>query len=383
VSLSQFSGWIPGVLSKRQVKELCKIGYLQGVSSPEEQIDYSSVDLTITDEGYEMTTGSVKPFGEFQPFLDHLIQQGTAKRLEPDSGGVFTLFGKHTYLFRLQEKLGAQMRGSCFHGQATAKSSVGRVDVLARLIVDGMDSYECFHPKGVGQGNGQMFLEITPITFSVKVKKGVALSQLRLFYGKPDNCEICAPELYESVLIHGGSDGCLAVDLSETNIASEHGCAFRAKSEEGLPPIPLWDVKSAAPPDPKRYWILLKANELGAKRGLQIEKEYFYILRSKALIALPSGIAVYCRAIDETIGEMRIHYAGFVHPFFGRDRTDNKIGTPLIFEVRGHDVKVVLTDGEILARLMFYRMSEDCIQEGTRPYSDQTLQLSNFFGEWT
>lgn len=29
------------------------------------------------------------------------------------------------------------------------------------------------------------------------------------------------------------------------------------------------------------------------------------------------GVAVYCRPSDETIGEMRIHYAGFVHPGFG------------------------------------------------------------------
>jgi deoxycytidine triphosphate deaminase len=102
------------------------------------------------------------------------------------------------------------------------------------------------------------------------------------------------------------------------------------------------------------------------------------------------GIAVYCRAIDETIGEMRIHYAGFAHPFFGRERADRQTGTPLIFEVRGHDVKVTLTDGEKMARLIFYRMSEDCRlpKQKTRRqksgYENQTLKLSEFFSpcEW-
>jgi dCTP deaminase len=79
---------------------------------------------------------------------------------------------------------------------------------------------------------------------------------------------------------------------------------------------------------------------------------------------------------------MRIHYAGFVHPFFGKDRSDEKVGTPLIFEVRGHDVGVILKDSEKLARLTFYRMSQDCKLDGKSDYGEQTLQLSKFFGPW-
>jgi dCTP deaminase len=104
-------------------------------------------------------------------------------------------------------------------------------------------------------------------------------------------------------------------------------------------------------------------------------------------------VAVYCRATDETIGEMRIHYAGFVHPFFGRERSDDTIGTPLIFEVRGHDLPVILNNEEKMAQLEFYRMSEDCepdeevkkpvTVEGSQDYREQTLQLSKFFADWT
>lgn len=81
---------------------------------------------------------------------------------------------------------------------------------------------------------------------------------------------------------------------------------------------------------------------------------------------------------------MRIHYAGFVHPFFGRNRDDQAIGTPLIFEVRGHDVHVSLKDGEKMARLTFYRMSEDAVFEPPkkRNYESQTLELSKFFDTW-
>ena len=81
---------------------------------------------------------------------------------------------------------------------------------------------------------------------------------------------------------------------------------------------------------------------------------------------------------------MRIHYAGFAHPFFGRQRSDGTIGTPLIFEVRGHQVNVSLADGEKMANLIFYRMSQDCAEElsPSDKYDNQTLQLSKFFADW-
>ena len=100
-------------------------------------------------------------------------------------------------------------------------------------------------------------------------------------------------------------------------------------------------------------------------------------------VPVPKGIAVYCRASDETIGEMRIHYAGFVHPFFGLERSDGRRGTPLIFEVRGHELDVSLMNREKMARLEFYRMSEDAMQEPhSGQYATQSLKLSKFFAAW-
>ena len=102
----------------------------------------------------------------------------------------------------------------------------------------------------------------------------------------------------------------------------------------------LWEARPE--PDPRDYWTLVKSDDAGR---LEIQANKFYILRSKEIISLPEGIAIYCRAIDETIGEMRIHYAGFVHPRFGTNRSDKKEGTPLIFEVRGHRLMLALLTG--------------------------------------
>jgi dCTP deaminase len=339
-----------------------------------------------------MKQGSVKPPGS-QDYGWFIKDQGLAERLSPDKDGIFQLNARTTYVFKLRERLNHHDLGQGgFYGQATAKSSVGRVDVLARLIVSGMHSYEGFTPEGLSQGSGDMFLEITPITFNVKVKKGISLSQLRLFYGDPHEVEIKGRELFNAIFpTLAQSDGSLTVDLTNEIIGGLEVAAFRAnRSTSESNPIPLWRLEKDKP-DPCTHWRFVKSDN----NRVAIQSEQFYILRSKQKICVPPGIAIYCRASDETIGEMRIHYAGFVHPLFGLRRTDGQSGTPLIFEVRGHQVNVTLADGEKMANLTFYRMSQDAStnqkptdQKPTdqkpveHPYENQTLALSSFFGNW-
>ncbi len=262
-----------------------------------------------------------------------------------------------------------------------------------RLVVDGTRAYEGFSP---GDAKQSLFVEITPMTFPVLVKPGIPITQLRFFCGRPE-ASLVEAEHVSKFLVVGDSglagDGSLHADLTRTVVGGgDSGVAFRAKSEESMQPIPLWVEQDAPRPDPRGYWDLLPSEQ---SDRLVIQKGSFYILRSRERIHLPKGLAVYCRATDETIGEMRIHYAGFVHPFFGTDRKDGAEGTPLIFEIRGHDVDVNLADGEVLARLIFYRMSEDAAEDATeedateldqrtraRSYNDQTLELSKYFGPW-
>lgn len=391
-----WKGWIPGVLCKPQVKKLCEEDYIENVANWKDdengQIDYSSIDLTLSDEGYEMVKGSVKPAGiEYRRTI--LENDYYAKKLNADNVGIFILSKGKTYVFCLNEKLD-KLRKTSIYGQATAKSSIGRVDVLARLIVDKMFHYEYFDPEKLPKRNVEMFLEISPITFNVKVKKAISLSQLRLFYGHPQDSQKQGKELCESLLFHEEGpveDPMISVDLSETQICSTgvSASAFGAKEQEN--PIDLWKHKSKEDrPDPVEYWEQLHVDE---RSRLSIKEGRFYIIRSKERLCLPKGIAVYARAIDETIGEMRVHYAGFAHPFFGKDRRDGKKGTPLMFEVREHSFPVSLRDEEKLARLEFYRMSEDYEppeSEDRREeesdeeddYNEQELLLSKFFRPW-
>jgi len=395
--------WIPGVLSKEQVQELCKEEDITNVKNwnskkkGENPIDHSSIDLTLSKEGYEMVNGSIKPTKQDAYKRTILDNRGYAKVHDAESDGIFLLEKKHTYVFALNEKLdGRKLKNSPIYGRATAKSSVGRVDVLCRLIVDKMDHYEYFDPDKLPEKHVEMFLEITPITFNVRVKVGEPLSQLRLFYYPPDISRMKGKELYRCLLRRQESveDETLSVDLSGTEVFKkdrsvyrDNIAAFKGKVKQDIA-IDLWEHEETGRPDPNDYW---ECKEADRKKRLLVEKDRFYILKSKERLCLPEGIAVYCRAIDEAIGEMRIHYAGFAHPFFGKDRKDEKKGTPLIFEVRGHNINVNLVDDERLARLSFYRMSKDCKKpdpedckkdEEENDYNEQELRLSKFFRPW-
>jgi dCTP deaminase len=378
--------WVPGVLNRIQMEDLCdRELFVLNAPFDEKYLDESSIELHLTEKAFQMRKGSVKPSGTM-PYSYFLKQPHLAVEFSPDVNGIFTLRSRETYVFKLRERLGKPLAELGFFGQATAKSSVGRVDVLARLIVNGMDTYECFAPKCFEFGCGEMYLEITPITFDVLVKPGISLSQLRLFYGDPRNVEVEGKELFRTV--YSGikkNDGSLTVDISNTEIGGLPAAAFyvkvkNEKIEKGLPPISLWTEKGEeyGTALPITYWKLKSADEYSR---LEIQSEEFYILRSKENICVPPGIAVYCRASDETIGEMRIHYAGFVHPWWGMRRVQGR-GTPLIFEVRGHQVNVSLADGERMANLTFYRMSEDAPEPKPSRYEDQILKLSKFFQPW-
>lgn len=368
--------WYPGVLSRKQVQNLVDCEMILPASAGERlTLDASSFDLTLTDECYELTHGSVKPFGE-KHFLEKIKNNGLVERKNPESDGSFKLEKNRTYIFKIRETLSLP-QDAPIYGQATAKSSVGRVDVLARLIVDGMDRYEGFTPEQLAQGTGTMYLEVTPITFNVSVRQGASLSQLRLFYGDPEISILTEKELklYSPFLLSDNPDepkNDLSLDLTPTKISPQQcASAFKAMVTDKIVPLREEEEK----PSPVDFWEMKQCD---TNSRLVLETNSFYILRSRERIALPPRVAVYCRAIDETIGEMRIHYAGFVHPGFGYEVQ----GTPLIFEVRGHNVKVNLRQGEKMAKLTFYHMSEKDDSEERSSYNLQTLQLSKFFDSW-
>jgi dCTP deaminase len=373
--------WAPGVLSKDQMRQLHEQQYIKGIDGFEKAFDWSALDLSLSDEGYLMEKGSIKPCGPRNQYANFL-RPPYAKKLDPQTDGTFQLKSNSCYVFKLRESFSSQIYGKHLFAQATPKSSVGRMDAIVRLIVDGQSQYDHFDGAIENTSSDNVYLEIIPISFNVRVKPGISLTQLRFFYGKEDNCIIKDEEFIKGLFYEADDQqglGCLSVNLINTDIGNQKAAAFCAKKNVGDDYMDLWVEDDKARPLPIDYWSLVASDE---HKRIIIERNKFYIIRSKERICLPRSVAVYARAMDESLGEMRIHYAGFVHPCFGQGRIDIN-GTPLIFEVRGHNVDVNLAHKERLAKLVFYRMSMDAKDEdGEKSYHNQELQLSKFFSPW-
>ncbi len=372
----EYDLWLPGVLSSDQMKELAKRGYITNIPEHGLQVDNSSFDLHLSGNGWEMIDGAIKP--SLENYENYLRNKNLAKKIIREENNTFILKREKTYIFEIKEEIHFR-EYDYFFGQATAKSSIGRMDVLARLIVDGMDRYDSFTPSEQKKSTGKLYIEITPITFNVIIKEEISLIQLRLFKGKPEDSEIRSPLVYKAILLDSlKDDDSLSVDLSLTSVdgIKDKISGFYTSPEflKNDDPVSLTEKGKY---NPHNYWKFCKVGYDQPNR-IKIKKDKFYILRSKEKISLPGGVALYCRAMDETFGEMRIHYAGFVHPYFGLKAG----GTPLIFEVRGHDVNVNLCDNEPLAKLHFYRMSNICKDVSDGLYYDQVLKLSKFFKDW-
>ena len=77
------------------------------------------------------------------------------------------------YLVPLMERLDLR---STLSATANPKSSTGRLDVFTRLIADGTNSFD-YVPPGY---SGPLYIEISPRSFSILVRQGSRLNQLRV-----------------------------------------------------------------------------------------------------------------------------------------------------------------------------------------------------------
>lgn len=375
----------PGVLSKRQILELMEDKHSVLRDVVRKNVDESSFDLTLSDECY-MLEQTIKPK------RDEAYWKVIGKSIRIQSKeGVFHLKKGNIYVFRVRENIHLSKIDKLF-GSATGKSSLGRLDLLVRLIANEADCYD-YVPNE--QDGSPLYVEIIPMTFDVIVKEGFPISQLRLFIGEPELCRITQEELekvYKEDLLRDADGNVtketgkylkrLTLNLDPVKELKESPSAFCAK--ENAPPIDLAQLMiHKRKLNPRVFWEIPPIEKDGS---LILKKERFYIMRSRERLYLPGYVSVGCEAVKEELGELRIHYAGFAHPGFGRKRRDDEKGTPLIFEVRGHNFDTRLRPGETLASLEFFRMSESIkvkvdkrVKSG---YDNQELKLSNYFKDW-
>jgi dCTP deaminase len=274
------------------------------------------------------------------------------------------------YLAEIQETLTLP---GYLSAAANPKSSTGRLDVFTRIIADYTDRFDV-----IRQGYaGRLYAEISPRTFPIIAHRGSRLAQLRFRTGESrlDDTELAKLHARET-LVAGSAPSLLsgiAVSVDLTGVGTSGVIGYRAKSHTG--PI---DINKAGAYDATEFWEPLTAQ----KGTLVLDPDEFYILASKEEVHVPPDYAAEMMPFDPLVGEFRVHYAGFFDPGFGHAAAGGH-GSRAVLEVRSRDVPFILEDGQMVARLVYERLSSTPkILYGTdlgSHYQAQGLKLSKHF----
>ena len=333
----------PGILPYQAIERLITEGAISAETAITDiQVQPASLDLRLGGRVWRVRASFLPGLGRT---VRERLKDVAMHELDLTKGAV--LERGCVYIAEVQERLklpkGVQAR-------ANPKSSTGRVDVFVRLLTDHSAAFD-----DVAEGyDGPCFLEIAPQTFSVLVRTGTRLNQLRLKRGDPPRLGIKS----------------VGVDLTG-EIAG-----FRARRHAGVV-----DLDHENGHDPRDFW-----QPLEPRRGeLLLDPGEFYILASKQPIEIPAMQAAEMTPIDPSVGEFRVHYAGFFDPGFGTEEV-NAVGSKAVLEVRSHETPFLLEDGQTVARLVY----EPLVEKPSRlygfngsHYQRQGLKLSKHFKAWS
>jgi dCTP deaminase len=265
-------------------------------------------------------------------------------------------------------------------GKANPKSTTGRLDIFTRLITDYGTEFDRV-PAGY---KGKLYAEVVSRTFTVALRAGMRLSQLRFVQGNPVAGDRTIRELnQEEPLVYMDEEDSpgkarlqrglrITVNLE----GADAGEIIAYKAKRYAPAIELDKVNFYAT---EEFWEVRHQN---ASKSLILEPGDFYILASRERVRVPPDFAAEMVPFDPADGEFRIHYAGFFDPGFGYGSSDIK-GTRAVLEVRAHEVPFLMEHGQLVGRLNYMPLlSRPNKIYGTNigsSYQHQALTLSKQF----
>ncbi len=264
--------------------------------------------------------------------------------------------------------------------KANPKSSTGRLDVFTRVITDYSHRFEEITPGY----QGQLYLEVVPKSFSIKVRTGQRLNQLRVRHGfeiVPDQDllrihasdpllfdENIKPVSMQQIKVNKGLFMSVQLKGKKGEIIG-----YKAKKHNNF-----IDLENIGHYDVDEFWEPIYAT---SESTFILEPEAFYIFASKERIRVPAKLACEMMAYDTGSGELRTHYAGFFDSGFGGSVEDK--GARAVLEVRSHDVPFMIEDGQTLFSMQFEPNTElpEFIygEEIDSNYQGQGLKLGKHF----
>jgi dCTP deaminase len=368
--LEHATGILPYQLLRDAMERTREIRSLDPIA--DDQIQPSSLDLRLGNLAHRVRASFLPgPDRTVAEKLDNL----TLHTLDLREGAV--LEKDCVYIVPLQEHLALRYRTS---GSANPKSSTGRLNVFARVITDYGTEFDSIKDNY----SGPLYAELSPRSFSILVRKGSRLVQLRVRRGRPTSSNAALRRLHEEVgfsIVPPGSpigreliEGGLAVTVDVSGTLQNGFVGYKARKH-----TPVIDVDKIDHYEIGDFWDLVFAND---RRGIILDPEDFYILASREAVAIPTDQAAEMLAYDTLVGEFRVHFAGFFDPGFGMPETGGK-GSRAVLEVRAHEVPFLIEHGQIVGRLVYERLiaRPDKLygQAIGSSYQSQGLALSKHF----
>lgn len=353
-----------GVLPSQRLEAMIARGDISGSPAiTPAQVQPASLDLRLGTVAYRVRASFLA--GRGRSVADRL-SEFEMHRIDLTEGAV--LEKGAVYVVPLMESLALP---DGLQAVANAKSSTGRLDLLTRLITDGGAEFDRIAPGYTGP----LYAEICPRSFSVLVRPGMRLNQIRFSEGQAILDDDALRALHASdVLVNGDAlidDGLgFSVDLKP---AGTDLVGYRAKPHTGVIDLDL--IGHYAPAD---YWEEVRTSD----GQIILDPGAFYILVSREAVHIPPAYAAEMAPFLALVGEFRVHYAGFFDPGFGHSAAGGT-GSRGVLEVRCHEAPFVLEHGQIVGRLIYEQMAEIPEQlygaDLASNYQGQGLKLSKHF----
>ena len=341
------------------------------------QVQPASLDLRLGAVAYRIRSGFL-PGGA--PIEERLADLATTKLSLEGDGAV--LQRGLVYLIPLAEELALpdDVRGRC-----NPRSSTGRCDIFTRVLCPGHPRFDEV-PAGY---RGGLWLEVSPLSFPIRLASGERLCQLRLQRGRASLTTDELRALYDEAPL--AFDGDRALPASELRFDDDGGLELSV-GLAGRDPVgwraasntDVLDFSGERGHDAQDFFEPVRAGE----HGCILAPGHFYIFASRERLRVPPAYAAEMLPVDVGIGELRNNYAGFFDNGFGWREDDGGApagnGTPAVLEVRAHDVPFLVEDGQVFFRLKFFRTAgrpDRIYGEGReqRSYRDQDLTLARAF----
>ncbi|NOX41853.1 MAG: 2'-deoxycytidine 5'-triphosphate deaminase [Alphaproteobacteria bacterium] len=353
-----------GVLPSQAIRQMiARAEILTEIAIPDGQIQPASLDLRLGDVAYRVRASFLS--GHSRSVTDRMTEFKMHK-VDLSQGAV--LEKGCVYVVPLMESLALPEGISAI---ANAKSSTGRLDLLTRLITDHGVEFDRIEPGY----HGPLYAEICPRSFSVLVRPGMRLNQIRFRAGQVILSDDALKSLHQSETLVSGKAHIdhglgFSVDLKP---AKGDLVGYRAKPHTGVIDLDLIGHYS-----PRDYW-----EEVRTSAGqIILDPDAFYILVSREAVHIPPRFAAEMAPYLAMVGEFRVHYAGFFDPGFGHAAAGG-VGSRGVLEVRCHEAPFALEHAQIVGRLVYEQMTEvpELIYgaELGSNYQGQGLKLSKHF----